>query len=156
MAQAFDPVFGNWYTEKQLGSGTDGKVYTIIRQNADGTKERSILKTIRTGGSRDESINFNNIGEISTENDSDSIVQNITDNIDIIKKMDSGKFFVNYEEWETRATSDGKGRLILIRMERMRSLADLLNDFSFTLNETVRLGLSICRSLMRCRDFGYI
>ena len=29
MPQSFDPVFGSWFTEKQIGSGTDGKVYEI-------------------------------------------------------------------------------------------------------------------------------
>lgn len=156
MAQSFDPVFGEWYTEKQIGSGTDGKVYTIIKENEDGTHERSILKTIRTSANRDENKNYNNLGEVAKYTDSDDIVKNITDNIDIIRKMDGGKFFVGYEQWETRETSDGKGRLILIRLERMRSLADLLDEFSFTHDETVKLGISICKSLMRCRDFGYI
>jgi len=38
----------------------------------------------------------------------------------------------------------------------MRSLADLLTQFSLTRDETLRLGISVCRSLIRCRDFGYI
>ncbi len=159
MAQPFDPVFTNWYTEKQIGSGTDGKVYTIIKENDDGTFERGILKTIRMSVNRDESRGFNNIGGIEKESGLkfyEDIINNITENIDIIKKADGGKRFVNYEEYEVRPTSDGKGRLILIRLEMMRSLADLLGEFSFTLNETIKLGISVCRSLIRCRSFGYI
>lgn len=161
MPQSFDPVFGSWNTEKQLGSGTDGKVYLISRTNSDGTTEKSVLKMIRLGENRSEQKSFNTIAdradpEESEEGYYETIIKNITDNIEVIQNVDNGKRFVRYEEWETRRTSDGKGHIILIRLERARSLSDLLSEFSFTLDETLRLGVSVCRSLVRCRDFGYI
>ena len=161
MPQSFDPVFEQWYTENQLGSGTDGKVYSIIRKNADGSAERSVLKMIRLGENRSEKKSFNTIVEKDEAGDGEesyyeTIIKNITDNIAVIQKVDNGKRFVKYEEWETRRTSDGKGYAVLIRLERARSLTDLLSELSFTLDETLRIGVSICRSLVRCRDFGYI
>ena len=161
MPQSFDPVFENWYTEKQIGSGTDGKVYSIVRKNADGSEEHSVLKMIRLGENRSEKKSFNTIVEKDESDGSDesfyeTVIKNITDNIAVIQKVDNGKRFVKYEQWETRQTSDGKGYAILIRLERARSLTDLLSEFSFTLDETLRIGVSICRSLVRCRDFGYI
>lgn len=161
MAQDFDPVFGSWYTEKSLGSGTDGKAFLIKRKTDDGTEERAVLKTIRVGDYRNEKKSFNKLSsEVSAlpEEDTqrDKIIHNITENIEIIQKADRGKHFVKYEEWEKRATSDGKGTLILIRLEEMRSLTQLLEQFSLTEDEAVRLGISVCNSLNRCRDFGYI
>ena len=161
MPQSFDPVFEQWYTENQLGSGTDGKVYSIVRKNADGSAERSVLKMIRLGENRSEKKSFNTIVEKDEAGDGEesyyeTIIKNITDNIAVIQKVDNGKRFVKYEEWETRQTSDGKGYAVLIRLERARSLTDLLSELSFTLDETLRIGVSICRSLVRCRDFGYI
>ena len=161
MSQSFDPVFGDWYTETQLGSGTDGKAFTIVREDETGKKQRAVLKTIRVGDYRNEKKSFNTIGEqpekpTKEERQHQKIIRNITENIDIIRQADGGKHFVRYEEWEKRETSDGKGTLILIRLEEMRSLADLLGQFSLTRDETLRLGISVCRSLIRCRDFGYI
>ncbi len=161
MSQSFDPVFGNWYTETQLGSGTDGKAFTIVREDETGKKHRAVLKTIRVGDYRNEKKSFNTMGEqpakpSKEEKQHQKIIRNITENIDIIRQMDGGKHFVKYEEWEKRQTSDGKGTLILIRLEQMRSLSDLLTQFSLTRDETLRLGISVCRSLIRCRDFGYI
>ena len=161
MPQSFDPVFEQWYTENQLGSGTDGKVYSIVRKNADGSAKRSVLKMIRLGENRSEKKSFNTIVEKDEAGDSEesyyeTIIKNITDNIAVIQRVDNGKRFVKYEEWETRRTSDGKGYAVLIRLERARSLTDLLSELSFTLDETLRIGVSICRSLVRCRDFGYI
>ena len=161
MPQSFDPVFEHWYTENQLGSGTDGKVYSIVRKNADGSAERSVLKMIRLGENRSEKKSFNTIVEKDEAGDGEesyyeTIIKNITDNIAVIQRVDNGKRFVKYEEWETRRTSDGKGYAVLIRLERARSLTDLLSELSFTLDETLRIGVSICRSLVRCRDFGYI
>ncbi len=161
MSQLFDPVFGNWYTEAQLGSGTDGKAFTIVRTDETGKKQRAVLKTIRVGDYRNEKKSFNTLGDApqkptKEERQHQKIIRNITENIDIIRQADGGKHFVRYEEWEKRQTSDGKGTLILIRLEEMRSLADLLGQFSLTRDETLRLGISVCRSLIRCRDFGYI
>ncbi|MBR3552847.1 MAG: protein kinase [Clostridia bacterium] len=161
MAQDFDPVFGDWYTEKSLGSGTDGKAFVITRKNADGTVQRAVLKTIRVGDYRNEKKSFNKLaGEVSAlptgDTQRDTIIHNITENIAIIQQADGGRHFVRYEEWEQRATSDGKGTLILIRLEEMKSLPQLLEQFSLTEDEAVRLGISICHSLNRCRDFGYI
>ena len=161
MSQLFDPVFGDWYTETQLGSGTDGKAFTIVRTDETGKKQRAVLKTIRVGDYRNEKKSFNTMGErpakpTKEERMHQKIIRNITENIDIIRQTDGGKHFVRYEEWEKRQTSDGKGTLILIRLEEMRSLADLLTQFSLTREETLRLGISVCRSLIRCRDFGYI
>lgn len=158
MPQSFDPVFGDWYTEKQLGFGTDGKVYSIVRDNGDGTKSRSILKTIRVSDNRNSGRDFNTVSsdDYTASQDLDKIIKNITDNIEVIRASDNGKRFVRYEQWAVRKTSDGKGRIIMIRLEQMRSLTSLLNDFSFTLEETVRLGISICKALDKCREFGYI
>ena len=161
MPQSFDPVFGSWFTEKQIGSGTDGKVYEIRRRLADGGEEKSVLKIIRLGENRNEKRSFNTIAERvytdeTEEGFYESVIKNITDNIEVIQKVDNGKLFIKYEEWERRRTSDGKGYIVLIRLERARSLSDLLSEFSFTLDETIRVGISVCRSLMRCRDFGYI
>ncbi len=160
MSQPFDVVFSDWKTEKRLGNGTDGLVYTITRTNEKGEEERSILKTIRIGINRNEDKGFNSInqkeGLIPSEENYNKIIKGITDNITTIQKKDNGKYFVKYEQWETRDTSDGKGKMIMIRLEEMRSLTDLLNRFSFTLEETVSLGISLCRSLKRCRSFGYV
>ena len=161
LSQSFDPVFGVWYTQSQLGSGTDGKAFTIVREDETGKKHRAVLKTIRVGDYRNEKKSFNTIGDqpqkpSKEERLHQKIIRNITENIDIIRQADGGKHFVKYEEWEKRETSDGKGTLILIRLEEMRSLADLLSQFSLTRDETLRLGISVCRSLIRCRDFGYI
>ncbi|MBQ8029266.1 MAG: protein kinase [Clostridia bacterium] len=159
MAQSFEGVFGKWNTEKCIGTGTDGRVYTLVSVDENQKKTRSVLKTIRVNSNRSESKGFNPLGEIEKDDKSayvDEIIENIKRNIKTIQTSDGGKRFVKYEDVEVRETSDGKGKIILIRLEEMRSLSDLLNEFSFTLEETIRLGIEICKSLIRCRDFGYI
>lgn len=159
MSQPFDPVFGDWYTKKRLGNGTDGRVY-LIEKEESGVKNHKILKTIRIGMGRNEDRGFNSInqkdGLIPNEENYNKIIKGITNNISTIRIQDNGKHFVKYEKWEVRDTSDGKGKLLLIMLEEMRSLTDVLGKFSFTLEETVSLGISLCKSLKRCRDFGYV
>lgn len=160
MSNSLNPVFGEWYTDKQLGTGTDGKVFSIYRQKYDGTREKSVLKIIRLGENREEKKNlFDEDDNIVAETQDEyygKIISNITDNVKTLMKSDGGKYFVKYEDIELRKASDGKGRLILLKLEEMRSLSELLKEFSFTLEETLRLGISVCKSLIKCRKFGYI
>lgn len=162
MSNSLNPVFGEWYTDRQLGTGTDGKVFSIYRQKYDGTRENSILKIIRLGENREEKRNLfseeddDNIVAETQDEYYEKIISNITDNVKTLMESDGGKYFVKYEDMELRKASDGKGRLILLKLEEMRSLSDLLKEFSFTLEETLRLGISVCKSLIKCRKFGYI
>ncbi len=161
MSNSLNPVFGEWYTDKQIGTGTDGKVFSIYREKYDGKKENSILKIIRLGENRNERKTFDlsENEEVYIEEDDDDyekIIRNIKKNIKSVRKADDGKYFVRYEDIELRKASDGKGKLILLKLEECRSLTDVLKDLSFTLDETLRLGINICNSLIKCRSFGYI
>lgn len=158
MSNSLNPVFGQWYVDRQLGNGTDGKVFTIYKEKFDGTRETAIMKMLRLGENRNERKTFN-LNEEAEEDISlgfDKIINNIRKNIETVKKADNGKFFIRYEDFELRKASDGKGRLILIKLEEGKSLAEVLKGFSFTLEETYRLGINICQALQKCRSFGYI
>lgn len=159
MSNSLNPVFGEWYTDSQLGTGTDGKVFSIYRQKHDGTREYSILKIIRLGENRNERKSLEPQDEFNADDSGDEytkIINTILDNVRTLMSDDNGKYFVRYEDVELRNASDGKGKLILLKLERMRSLSDLTKEISFTLEETLRLGISVCKSLVKCRSFGYI
>ena len=157
MSNSLNPVFGQWYVDRQLGNGTDGKVFTIYKEKFDGTRETAVMKMLRLGDNRNERKTFNLDGENQEQNEGfDKIIKNIRKNIETVKKADNGKFFIKYEDLEYRKASDGKGSLILIRLEEAKSLAEVLKGFTFTLEETYRLGINICQALQKCRSFGYI
>lgn len=158
MSNSLNPVFGQWYVDRQLGNGTDGKVFTIYKEKYDGTRENSVMKILRLGENRNERKTFNLDGAREEENSEgfDKIIAKIIKNIETVKKADNGKFFIKYEDLELRNASDGKGKLILIKLEEGKSLAEVLKGFSFTLEETYRLGINICQALQKCRSFGYI
>lgn len=155
MSNSLNPVFGEWYTDKQIGSGTDGKVFSIYRIRPDGVRENSILKIIRLGENRNERVFTNTESDSASGLNYDDIIRKIKRNIITVKKLDKGRHIVNYEALEVRDASDNKGKLILIKLQEMRSLSQLLDEFSFTYEETVRLGISICRGLIKCREFNY-
>lgn len=158
MSNSLNPVFGQWYTDKQIGNGTDGKVFSIYKENYNGEREYSILKIIRLGENRNERKAFSSETSASLNEDDhyDKIINKITDNIQTVKKSGSDKYIIKYEDVELRRASDGKGRLILIRLENGKSLAEVTKELSFTLDEVIRLGMNICRGLIKCRSFGYI
>ena len=157
MSNSLNPVFGQWYVDRQLGNGTDGKVFTIYKEKYDGTRETAIMKMLRLGENRNERKTFNlNEEKEETNEGFYKIIETIQKNIETVKKTDNGKFFIRYEDLELRKASDGKGLLVLIRLEEGKSLAEVLKGFSFTLEETYRLGINICQALQKCRSFGYI
>lgn len=158
MSNSLNPVFGEWYVGRQLGNGTDGKAFTIYKEKYDGSRETSVMKILRLGENRNERKTFNLDGarEDELQEGFDKIIAKIIKNIETVKKADNGKFFIKYEDLELRNASDGKGRLILIKLEEGKSLAEVLKGFSFTLEETYRLGINICQALQKCRSFGYI
>lgn len=158
MSNSLNPVFGQWYVDRQLGNGTDGKVFTIYKEKYDGKRETAVMKMLRLGENRNERKTFDLNG--TNENESaegfEKIINSIRKNIETVKKADNGKFFIRYEDLELRKASDGKGILILIKLEQGKSLADVLKSFTFTLEETYRLGINICQALQKCRSFGYV
>lgn len=158
MSNSLNPVFGEWYVGRQLGNGTDGKAFTIYKEKYDGSRETSVMKILRLGENRNERKTFNLDGarEDELQEGFDKIIAKIIKNIETVKKADNGKFFIKYEDLELRNASDGKGKLILIKLEEGKSLAEVLKGFSFTLEETYRLGINICQALQKCRSFGYI
>lgn len=157
MSNSLNPVFGEWYVGKQLGNGTDGKVFSIYKEKFDGTRETAVMKILRLGENRSErkTFNINNYNE-DAQQGYDKIIKKIRDNIETVRKADNGKFFIRYEDIELRNASDGKGKLILIKLEEGKSLTQVLKGFSFTLEETYRLGINICQALNKCRSFDYV
>ncbi|MBR3815538.1 MAG: protein kinase [Clostridia bacterium] len=158
MSNSLNPVFGEWYTDKQIGNGTDGKVFSIYKENYSGEREYSILKIIRLGENRSERKTFSSETVTSASEDEhyEKIIKKITDNIETVKKSNADKFIIKYEDFELRRASDGKGRLVLLRLENAKSLAEITKELSFTHEEVIRLGMNICRGLSKCRSFGYI
>ena len=131
-------------------------VFSIYKEKFNGEREYSVLKIIRLGDNRSERKHFASDDKSFSNEDEyfDYLIKKITENIDKVKNSDASKYIVKYEDIEFRRASDGKGRLILLKLEEMRSLSELLKDFSFTLEETLRLGISVCKSLIKCRSFG--
>lgn len=158
MSNSLNPVFGEWYTYKQIGSGTDGKVFSIYKEKYNGEREYSVLKIIRLSDNRNERKNFVTDNKTFANDDEyfDNLIKRITDNIDKVRKSDASKYIVKYEDIEFRRASDGKGRLILLKLEGAKSLAEVTKELSFTPEEILRLGINICSALAKCREFGYI
>ena len=158
MSNSLNPVFGEWYTYKQIGNGTDGKVFSIYKEKYNGEREYSVLKIIRLGDNRNERKHFASDDKSFSNEDEyfDYLIKKITENIEKVKNSDASKYILKYEDIEFRRASDGKGRLILLKLENAKSLTEVIKELSFTPEEILRLGINICSALSKCREFGYI
>lgn len=152
----FEPVFGEWKLGRQIGSGTDGKVYRL--SHIQPQDEKSVVKIIRLNHERIAATNTadKHFRSYSKDEYCRAFIKNITDNIDLVTSSDAGEFFVKYKEWEIRPGPDDMSTMLLIRLEQLMPLSDFMNDFSFTEAEVLRLAVCLCQSLDKCRDFGFI
>ena len=149
-------VFGSWRVGESIGSGTDGRVSYIYNVDGEGNQVTGVLKTIFFLENRNEAKDFNKIGAVVKNGHAslEEIVEAVANNIDLIMQLDDGKRFVKYEQYEVRQVKGGY--VLYIRLEQMRSLENLLREFSLTESETIQIGLAICRSLVRTRKFSYV
>ena len=149
-------VFGSWKIGESIGSGTDGRVSYIYQTDDRGNTRTSVLKTIFFSENRNETKDFNKVGSVRPNGHSsiEEIIEAVANNIDLIREVDNGKRFVKYEEYEVRKVKDGY--VLYIRLEQMRSLENLLKQFSLTESEAIQIGVAICRSLIRTRKINYV
>lgn len=156
MENTNETVFRSWNIGDSIGTGTDGRVSFINKVDGNGKTVTAVLKTIFFHDERNETKDFNKLGKVEANRQSEimEILESVTGNIDIIMEIDGGKRFVRYDEYEVKPVKDGY--VLYIRMEQMRSLENLLTKFSLTQDEAIQIGMSICRGLIRCRKFGYV
>lgn len=152
----FGVVFGERQLGRQIGSGTDGRVYFLKPKD---NEKKSVVKIIKLSHSKILETKDKNNPAIFAYTDGEycsAFIKNITDNIELLRSYDGGHFFADCYEWETRPSSDGDADILMIRMEALTPLSDFLGEYSFTQEEVLRLAACLCGSLDKCRDFGFI
>ncbi|MCQ2462617.1 MAG: protein kinase [Clostridia bacterium] len=152
----FSTLFNGYKLGRQIGSGTDGRVYLLKPKE---NEKKSVVKIIKLSHKKILDTKDKNDEALFAYSDEEycaAFIKNITDNIELVRSYDSGKFFADYYEWENRPSSDSDADILLIRMEALTPLSDFLGEYSFTQEEVLRLAACLCGSLDKCRDFGFI
>ena len=146
-----EPIFGSWYVDREIGSGSFGKVYAIYKDDA-GMRFWSALKIITIP------LNDNEIQELDAQGFTyeakikyfDNIAAGITEEIRIMNTLRGYSNIVCFEDHLTLMHSDGIGRDILIRMELLQRLDDYMRKIRATQYDVVCMLRDIAQALVLC------
>lgn len=143
-------VFGTWQISKPLGTGTHGKTYEITNF----TGEEGVYKLIKIPVELKK-----NPGEfpVRTQLDAAKEMKNdILSSIKYIQLRDNGKYFVRYEDCSFVPSEDFTMLSVSVRMEKLLSLASVLERQTLSQDEVLRLAVNVCRCLEKCREMDYV
>ena len=147
----YEPVFGAWYLGKMLGKGSFGKVFEITREEF-GETYKAALKVISVPQD-DEDVKARLSGGTDTETISEyykELLKEIANENRIMTQLKGNSNIVSYEDHQIIPHDDGIGYDILIRMELLTPLVDRMIERNLSKEETIKLGIDICRALELC------
>lgn len=146
------PTYGNWKIVREIGRGSFGVVYEIVREEY-GYTYHAALKVITIPQERSEvdQIRSQGLSEADVTEYYKGIVEDCVREIAMMSQMQGHTNIVNYQNHEVQPHTDGFGWDILIQMELLTPLYRYLNTHTMTRQDVVTLGVSMCKALEACQ-----
>lgn len=155
----YEPVFGSWKIIEEIGAGTEGHLYRIMREDALGHVFYSALKAITIPASGEAELDSLIAGGMSHEEAEkyyDSILESTSHEFELLEKLKGNSNIVSYEDHEIYRRDQGFGWDVLIRLEELTPLVKHSIDHHMEEPEIIRLGKDICNALVLCRKYGIV
>ena len=157
----YEPFFGKWTLGRQLGAGSYGRVFEILRTDPlDGTVYRGAMKAITIPSSPEELQSLMEEDGLDHQGASTYFRQAVlalNQEIALMNKVKGHSNIVSYEDHDVIEHSDGIGWDILIRMELLTPISQYFKKFdTVPPQEVVRLGIHLCRALEVCAKYNII
>lgn len=135
----YEPVFGGWTIEEEIGSGSFSHIYRIQNE----AKAEAVVKVI--------TISYADSMYQTPEAFGDYYKQ-VYSEVKKLAELKGYRSIVAYEDSAVKRITDESGRFlgfdILIKMEKLESLDQYLREGEILSEEqTVELGIDICRAL---------
>jgi len=144
-------IWPEWKIVEQLGEGSFGKVYKVVRQELSVTTYAAV-KVISVPHSESEIASLKSEG--MDDNAARAYLQGVVnDFINEIKLMESLKGttnIVSVEDFKVVEHKDNIGWDIFIRMELLTPFNEYIGDRKMSEEEVVRLGVDMCTALELC------
>ncbi|HWQ57479.1 MAG TPA: serine/threonine-protein kinase [Clostridia bacterium] len=145
----FEPLWGVWKIERQLGRGSYGGVYLAYR--ADSPDFRSAVKHVSIPADEGELRALMNEG-VAADLESargyyEKFKNDLIAEIRFMYRLRGCPNIVSYEDHAVIEKKDMPGFDIFIRMELLEPLTERAASKPFSLGEVCRLGVDICTAL---------
>ena len=144
-------LWPEWRVECEIGTGSFGTVYKIVREDIGGTY-CAALKVITIPGKRHEikDLKLENMSDNQIEELYKKLVTDICREISVMEKFKGNSNIVSYEDHKIVKHSNDPGWDILIRMELLKSLPDYLSSTPIGEADVCKIGIDICNALSIC------
>lgn len=153
----YEPLFGFWYIQREIGAGSFGRVFEIRREDF-GKTFRAALKAISIPATENElnSLLADGMDEDSVASYCRSLAENVSHEFAIMSDLKGNSNIVSYEDHVVIPWENGVGYDVLIRMELLIPLPDYIAEYGFSGQDVIRLGADVCRALELCQKRAII
>jgi len=144
-------IWPEWKVIEQLGEGSFGSVYKVIRVEHDITSTAAVkVISIPRSDAELSSLRMEGLSEIEIRSYYESTVTSIVNEIKLMESMKGTSNIVSIEDFKVIEKNDRIGWDIFVRMELLTSLNDYISDKKMSENEIIKLGQDICSALELC------
>lgn len=155
----YQPLWGSWTIENQIGEGTFGKVYKISKDLLGKTHYAAVkIISIPTKDQlKFASSNLNTSNPEILESYFNDILKEIVNEINILYDLNGRDYILNYDDHQIIQRKDCDfGWDILIKMEFATSLTEYIENNSLTSHSSIKIIIDILRGLDICHDKNII
>ena len=144
-------VWPEWKVVGQLGEGSYGKVYRVMRSE-HGVTSNAAVKVISIPQNEAElaSMRAEGLDEVSAKTYFKGIVTDFISEVKLMESMKGTSNIVSIEDFKVLERRDRIGWDILIRMELLMPLNNYIATKSLSETDIVKLGQHVCAALELC------
>ena len=144
-------VWPEWKVEKQLGKGSYGVVYKVVREDSN-IKSHAAVKiiSIPTDESEIDSLRSEGLSQEGAKTYFQGIVNDFVGEIRLMESLKGVQNIVSVEDYKVVENTEGIGWDIFIRMELLTPFNTYICDKQMTESDVVKLGVDICTALEIC------
>lgn len=144
-------VWPEWKVEKQLGRGSYGVVYKVVRED-NNIKSHAAVKVISIPSDESEldSLRSEGLSEEGAKTYFQGIVNDFVGEIRLMESLKGVQNIVSVEDYKVVENTEGIGWDIYIRMELLTPFNTYICNKQMTESDVIKLGVDICTALEIC------
>ena len=155
----YEPIFGAWEITEQIGSGSEGQMYRIRREDSLKHEYFSALKAVTIPQNGEDDIKSLMAGGTSREEVEayyEGFINKAASEFDLMAKLKGNSHIVSYEDHEIFKHTDDFGWDILIRMEELTPLVDYSLEHPLSTEDVAKMGADILKGLVFLRQYDIV